>query len=296
LVVGAWALTACAPVDGLPTPTPSAPTPGLNLTLPGAARAAVDELAKMSKTPLAIKVTVTKTTATLTYVEDDAAVTLGWTDGVVTKIDSDVTYVGQTGFAVDEFNLADVGQMFGQAALLADSSQNQELQINEYNTGHVLMTVTTSPESQTIFFRPDATLISWLDFTTAAGVKEAISDVAAGRRQVIDLGLNDQGFYADATADATIIERQTRPARLPVYGALRNGTSTLTAFDPAAVDPAVVAKLLADAPAKAGKPETPATMIIDCRDSPGVPTIRVSVGLTAYAYTLDGTEVPKQGN
>ena len=227
----------------------------------------------------------------MTYIEDDKALTLGWQDGVISTVDSDVTYVGQAVFSVDSFNLADVGKMFAQAAALTGSSAKQELQINEYNTGRVLMTVTTSPESQTIFFRQDATIINWLDFSNPADIAEALRDVATGS-DVITVGLNDQGLYADARVDSSTIERIVRPAKLPAYSALRSASSDLTAFNPSVLNAATLASLLSDkAPTLTGNADAAATWVIDTRDNLGAPTTRLTVGLTTRVYNLAGTDI-----
>jgi len=264
------------------------------LSDPGAAQTAVNALVAQAGTDLAIRVAITDTTASMTYVSNNQAVTLDWQDGTVSPEDSDITYVGQAIFDVSSFNLSNVGQMFSQAATLTGSSTKQELQINEYNTGRVLMTVTTSPESQTIFFRQDATIINWLQFNTTAGVAEALKDIDTGT-DVITVGLNDQGLYADSIADPSTIQRVVRPAKLPAYSALRSGSSDLTAFDPSTLDAATLASLLSTkAPAIAGNPDPTATWVIDTRDHLGAPTIRLTVGPTTRVYDLAGDDITDQ--
>ena len=50
---------------------------------------------------------------------------------------------------------------------------NQNLQIVEYNEGTVLMTVSTKPESRTVFFRRDGSVVNHIDFATPTGMTEA---------------------------------------------------------------------------------------------------------------------------
>ncbi|MCL2489877.1 MAG: hypothetical protein FWF36_04010 [Propionibacteriaceae bacterium] len=293
VLVAGVGLVGCSVLPPVETPTPSVTPSGpqISLSQPGAAATVVGELVAKAGTNLAIRLVITDTTASMTFVQDDKALTLGWEDGVVQPVDSDITYVGQAIFAVDSFTLTDVGQMFAEAAALTGSSAKQELQINEYNTGKVLMTVTTSPESQTIFFRQDATIINWLSFETIAGVSEALRDVATGS-DVIAVGLNDQGLYADARVDPSTIERIVRPAKLPAYSALRSASSDLAAFNPDVLDATVLASLLAEkAPALSGNDEATATWVIDTRDNLGAPTIRLTVGLTTRVYDLTGTDI-----
>jgi len=292
-------LTACtqpSPPSPPPPPTPSPATAGttaarsVNLLNPGAARAGLNQLMVASGGSQAIRVTVTSALATLTYVTQDTAHTLQWDSGTITEIDSDVTYVGQTAFSLATFDLDDIGRFFAQAAALTGSSSRQELQINEFNNGRVLMTVTTTPESQTIFFRPDGSIIDWLSFTMAAGIREGLSDVTDGTTEVVAIGLTDQGLYADVAVSPTVIERRTRPTRLPAYSAQRTATALGPAFDPSLVDPYVVARLLSAAPADAARPDTTATMSIDAREG-GPPLIHINVGLASSTYTLAGEQI-----
>jgi len=297
-VVAAFALAACAapvPQNASTGPTITTPAPSYPpLSQPGAAQTAVNALVAQAGTDMAIRVAITDTTASMTYVDNDNAVTLDWQNGAVTTEDSDITYVGQAIFEISSFNLSDVGAMFKKAADLTGSSNNQQLQINEYNTGRVLMTVTTSPESQTIFFRQDATVINWLQFNTTAGVAEALSDVTTGAN-VIDIGLNDQGLYADTTVDSSTLQRVVRPAKLPAYSALRSGSSDLTPFNPAILNASTLASLLSvTAPELAGTPNPSASWVIDMRDHLSAPTIRLTVGPTTRVYNLAGTDITDQ--
>ena len=296
VLVAGVGLVGCSVLPPVNTPTPSVTPSGpqISLSQPGVAATIVGELVAKAGTNLAIRLVITDTTASMTFVQDDKAVTLGWQDGVVEPVDSDITYVGQAVFAVDSFTLTNVGQMFAEAAALTGSNAKQELQINEYNTGRVLMTVTTSPESQTIFFRQDATIINWLSFEAPAGVSEALRDVATGT-DVIAVGLNDQGLYADARVDSSTIERIVRPAKLPAYSALRSASSDLTAFNPNILDATMLASLLADkAPELSGNADATATWVIDTRDNLGAPTIRLTVGLTTRVYDLAGADITDQ--
>ena len=284
-------LTACSTVTPPSTPHVASAT---NLTTPGVAQNAISQLVSTAGTPAAIKVTIDETTASMTYIANDQAVTLGWDAGVVAPMDSDVTYVGQASFAVADFNLQDIGAMFGQAAALTGSNEHQQLQINEYNNGKVLMTVTTSPESQTIFFRADASLVNWLAFTTVSGVATGLADVDTDGTPVVAIGINDQGLYADALVGTSIIERHTRPTKLPTYSAQRSGTVNYPAFSPTALTPQVIAGLLSNSPTVFGKPSAHASLVIDSRDNIGTPVIRVTVGLTTRAYSLDGQDITDQ--
>ena len=195
-----WApLCLLAAPSALPTAAVSPTrTPVIDLTQDGNARRAVDELAARAGDGPVIRVTVNAFEATLTYLEpkdtplplktpspaaatDFQAVSLGWVGGVIEELDSDVAYIQQTTFSPADYNLEAVARMFRDAAAVSGSSSQQELQINEYNQGRVLMTVTTNPETSTVFFRHDASLISRLDFSTDNSAASCGQDLAAGR-------------------------------------------------------------------------------------------------------------------
>ena len=249
--------------------------------------------AKAGSAPV-IRITVTKLDATLTYVANQQAVTLDWDDGQDTPVDSGITYVDQQPFNPADFDLSDVGALFAQASTVAGSSTDQELQINEYNQGKVLMTVTTTPESQTIFFRPDGTMIDAVDFTTTAGIAEALADTAGDSNQIVQIGIDATQFWADIRIDQTTIEHRVRPPKLPAYTVTRNATTKNQTFAASQIDPAVVANLMATLPAKLGNPKSTISMVMDTRDGLGYPVMRFTVGLTTVAYTVDGTDITNQ--
>jgi hypothetical protein len=263
------------------------------LLLPGAAREALAVLQAQAGNAPILQVTVRAEQASLTYLntKTEEATTLVWEDGKWWEKDSGVLYVEQATFHLSDFNLEDVGAMFAAAATISGSSADQQLQINEYNEGRVLMTVTTSPESVTVFFRPDATLIRGLDFIVKADVAEALRDTC-NDVAVIAVGLGQQGFWADVRRDTDTIERFIRPAGLPTYSSLRNQSSNLTAFDPAVIDPAVVASLLNRLPALvADNPQATIEFTADTRDGVPVPKLYFTLGFTTLVYDLAGNPV-----
>jgi len=286
-------LTACGP--GV-TPSASTDPPGStpaapDLTVPGEAQRAVEALQVEARGNPVIRVTVRRSGATLTYVTDGQAVTLGWTGDAIAPIQSNVTYVDQQSFNPAAFFLDDLGALFRQAADVAGSAVAQELQINEYNPGRVLMTVTTTPESETVFFSPDGTMIPVLDLATAAGLSQAMADTTAGATRVIGLGLDSEGWWADVRVSATQVEHRVRPAKLPAYTVLRNERNTATPFAPGLADPAVIASLLAEMPQQLGRPATTITLTMDTRDALGYPVLRFSSGVAVLAFTPAGTDI-----
>lgn len=333
LAVAALGTTGCAP-SATTTSAPavssaSASATSQSLLKPGAARSAVDELVAAAGTHQAVKVDISATEASLSIVRNGQPLTWAWTDGVVGRAQSDIANVNQASFDPDTFNLDNVGELFQVAAQVSGSKQNQQLQIVEYNQGQVLMTVTTNPESATVFFRPDGTLVHSLDFTTAEGISEALRDCLGSATQAGVIGYRpDSGLYVELPGDQQgVITVVTRPKSLPRWAASEKGTLPQP-FDVSLVNPAVIANIIqlasagapvspdavtspsspgsggptSTSPTPSASPTGQATAsdessagsvqwVIDRRDKLAQPVLRVTAHGSTRAFTLDGTEV-----
>ncbi len=292
------------------TPTTVA-SPSTLLTQPGMARQAINALLKAADTDTVVKVDISAHEASLSIVRNDKPLTWAWEDGVVAPAESDIANIKQTSFEPRKFNIDNVGELFAEAAATAGSAQNQQLQIVEYNQGQVLMTVTTNPESATVFFRPDGTEVHHLDFTTSAGIREGLSDCLAGHTKVLAVGFDpDTGMYCDlgSTSEGVVTE-VSRPATLPPWSA-QVKKDTPDQFDAALIQPDVIAGLLAhwetadssgsasatptgsaSASASAGAQPPKFSWVIDRRDKLAQPVLRLSVRGTTHAYTVTGTDI-----
>lgn len=273
------------------SPTPS-PTPAPDLRRPGAARRAVGELLLASGGLPVIKLDVTSTEATLSALKGNKVVAWRWAKGKVLAVESDIQYIRQAPFSPDDYALDDLGGLFDQAARISGSRQDQELQLVEYGSGQVLMTVTTRPESATVFFRPDGTPINQLDFTTAEGFTEALRDVTEGQQEVSGLGWSaDGGLWADHAAKEDTITRVTRQARVPAWTADRRGNSESPTFRPGVVDPEVLARLVRELPQQTRQPGAAVSFEITRSEHLAMPLVRWKVGSTERTTTLGGTDV-----
>jgi hypothetical protein len=193
----------------------------------------VRELVSAAGTINAIKVEISVHEASLSIVSGMTATTWAWRNGKIAVVDSDTQYVGQKIFDPRDFDVSDIAGMFSTAAKLAKSDSGQQLQIVEYADRTVYMTVTTNPESLTVFFRQDGSLVSQVDLTTLSGIGEAYNDVVSSKRYVNALGIlpNQGGMYVDVAVLDTIV-RTVRQPRLPVRTTTRRETTTLAPFDP----------------------------------------------------------------
>lgn len=235
------------------TPTPT-PTPSLPLSFPiaaplldGGAASAVRQLHKVSGFRPALKLDVSRDDVTLTVLASDQEVrSYRWRDDVIESAETDVQYLQQTIFWPTDFALDNVSRIFDVAALLGTSSNSQVLQVVEYTPGRVYMSVTTSPESSTIFFRKDATVFRSLDTTSVADIREGVAEVTSTARLAYSVGFDAQkGYFAELPTRDGDIERRVRMANRPMFSSRHTGTSPLEPFSPGLLDPAAIARTIA---------------------------------------------------
>lgn len=284
--------TSTAPSSRTPTPTPSVPT--RDFLDAGEATAVVKELVAASGTINAIKVELSASEASMSVVSGMTATTWAWRNGKVAKVDSDTQFIGQAIFDPRDYNLSDLAGMFETAAGLAKSSSGQQLQIVEYADRAVYMTVTTNPESLTVFFHKDGRLVSQVDLTTLAGIQEAYDDVVGSKKAVNAMGIlgNQGGMYVDVAVLDTIV-RTVRQPRLPARTSTRRETTTLLPFDPAAVKPAIIAESLEKICAGLGTtaPQPGWTLVISTKDGTPAPRMYFTVNGAQKVMTLAGVDV-----
>ncbi|MGO4956576.1 hypothetical protein ACTQ49_04760 [Luteococcus sp. Sow4_B9] len=264
-----------------------------DLTQPGAARKAVGELVRAAGGLPVIKLDVSRSTATLSALKDGRIAAWQWDKGLVRPVESDIEYIQQATFSPADYQLDDLGQVFDTAAELSGSRQNQQLQIVEYDHGEVLMTVTTRPESRTVFLRPNGTPINQLDFSTAAGFEEAIRDTTKADVPVLAMGWHPEtGFWSDRPgAQKGVVRRTTRQARLPAWSSERKAASDGPAFLASSVDPDVLTRLVATLPAELGRPEATVTVEISRQHQMALPVMTFDVDGQKVVTTLSGTDI-----
>jgi len=202
----------------------------------------VAELHRVASELPALKLDVTATQATLTVLDhEDQVRTYRWRDGVISVADSDVQNLGQASFNPTTFPLGDLRRILDVAALHATSSENQVLQVVEYRGGEVYMTVTTRPESSTVFFHRDGTVVKALDTHSVADITSGLKAVTGATQVVLAVGFSPQeGYWADVPKGEGVIERRTRLGSLPTFTAQRTETLGLEPFDPLLLDASVI--------------------------------------------------------
>lgn len=265
------------------------------MTKPGVASRVVREIMAFAGDLPTVKVDVSKTVVTVTFVTPTQAIkAYSWVQGQITLVDSDVVYIAQATFDPRGYNFYDVGALFAKAAELGASTSEPQLQIVEHDPGEVLMTVTTRPESATVFFRKDGTPIRYVDFETSDGLAEGLQDAIGQRTATYAVGyLPGTGTWADlpGPSGGTILKR-IRPEKLPAYSALRNQTISWPTFDPQQIDARLISQLRANLRAKYQVSlSVPMTISVDGRYRRSAPTITFSFGGTTVVTDLKGTDI-----
>lgn len=267
---------------------------GHDLFTPGLAQSVVAQLIEAAGNRPVVRVVLNRTQARLTYVAaGQRPGSVVWQAGQITASDDGTDLVAAVSFDPNRFNLSDVATIFAAAAQIAGSDQKQELQINEYDHGQVLMTVTTSPESSTVFFDRAANAIPRLKLSSEADLAIGIGDVLANRLLVVAVGINatDQ-VWADLIASPGVLERRIRPANLPMYRSQRREEPRGEQFDVSLVDPAVLGLLLRTGPGLLDKPADAAVAITVSQPiGAASPQILVEVGGAQLITDLSGKPI-----
>ncbi len=168
-----------------------------------------------------------------------------WRDGIIESAVTDVQYLGQTIFWPTDVALDNIQLIFDNAALLGTSSSGQTLQVVEYRPGQVLMSVTTTPESDTIFFDRDGSVFRSLNITSVTDIRDGIDAVTRGTSRVYSVGFNDRlGYWAELPVGDDTTERRARMGNRPTFVSQRTGTPPLEPFDPDLIDPAILAQTI----------------------------------------------------
>ncbi len=276
--------SASASATASATATPSLPA-AHDLYVPGLAAEVVGQLAEAAAGRPIVRVVLDRTMARLTFVaEGDRPASVVWQAGVITPSDDGTDLVAAVAFDPARFNLSDVAALFSTAAEISGSRERQQLQINEYDHGDVFMTVTTTPESTTVFFDREGSPIPRLDLSVDADIARGLADVLNGRLLVVAVGITEsEQVWADLVTSPGVIERRIRPAKMPMYLAQRREEPNGEQFDVSVVDPAVLGNLLRSA----------ALMLEEDADSPVSLQVSQPAGSTVAQIVVDvaGSEV-----
>ena len=290
-VVGVTA--GCQPGNAAPPATASTTPAEPDFSRPGAALGMVQQLIAAAGTTRLIMVEIEVDTVSVSVLTDGRPVTWAYRGGTIGEVASDMAYVDQASFTIDDFNISDVGALFRAAAGASGSDENQTLQIVDYSGGQVMMAVSTVPESRTVFFNPDGSLLETLDFNTQGGITRGIAGAVGTRTSVHRLAVqSDVGAWVDFPGEKGRTVRRQRTEKVPVTTNVRAETLDLPLFDPRLVDPAAIWAVVDSV---VGSPEVPEgsawSVIVDDRDGAGVPRMHFSIGSRVLITDLGGNPV-----
>lgn len=265
------------------------------MTRPGVATRIINEIVAFAGQLPVVKVDVSRAVVTVTFVTQTQAIkAYSWINGAVIQVDSDVVNIAQSTFDPRDFNVSDVGSLFAQAERLGTSASEPQLQIVEYDPGEILMTVTTRPESATVFFRKDGTPIQRVDFETAAGLKQGMQDALGRRNLAYSVGYRGNAEIAiDLPGPSTgTVLRRIRQEKLPAYSAVRKDTIAWQPFDTALIDFDVISQVRANLRAKYEVSlTTPMSIVIDGRYNRSGPTVTYTFGSRTIVTDLHGVDI-----
>jgi hypothetical protein len=288
-------MTGCVPA---PTSAPTAAsspasTPaGPDFTEPGVAASMVTSLLTDAGSERALMVEIAKDRVQVSVLSAEGKpVTWAHRDGKSAEVPSDLAYVDQATFDVSRFNISNVGGLFRAAASMSGSEEDQSLTIVDYSGGEVVMSVSTLPESRTVFFNPDGSLLEPLNFDAPGGIVNGIKEAIGLQLTVYSVTVqSDQGAWADypGEKEGTTV-RRTRTAKVPVTTNTRNETSNLQVFLAARIHPDAVWKIVDAVRGTADVPEDAKwSVVIEDRDHTGVPRMYFTIGSKSVTTDLNG--------
>lgn len=285
-------LAGCGP--GTPTTGPSPSPSGPDFTAPGVAAAMVGRLLDRADSEYALMVEITARTVAVSVLDaEQSPVTWAYRDGEIGEVTSDLAYVDQATFAVSAFTISDVGALFRAAEGQSGSAENQSLTIVDYSGGEVMMSVSTVPETRTVFFTPDGALLPILDFDTPAGIAEGVRDAVGTRMNVSSITVDSaQGVTVEYPGEAGTTVRRTRTAKVPVTTNVIAQEVDQPPFLVSLVDPAAIWRVVDSARGTAEVPEgTRWSVVIDDREGLGTPRLHVSISSTVVTTDTEGNTV-----
>lgn len=238
----------------------------------------------------ALKLDVTVSSARLSVLDGQRRVlTYQWSDGVIDQATSDLQYLGQHTFDPDDFPLDAVAQMFDIADLLGVAGQ-LVYQVQDYRGQQVVQTVSSAPETTTVFFRSDATAVPVLGTMTAPDMLMGIHAVVDGAPAVLELGFSPvRGYWAVVDgADGTRV--RTRKDGIPTFEAPAQavGMDQRSAFDPTLFDPVVLARAIAE---RQRTPDEQCEVIVQVRAPLTTPSARIDCQGQVHFVAPDGSSL-----
>lgn len=285
-----------APASPSPSPTPSPwgadklphdlPVEG-NLAQGDNAAKVVAALHEAAAGLPAVKLDVTLTQATLTSLTPDKnVVSFRWSDGVLDATSTDFQYLGQATFDPDDYPLKSLGRMFDVADLRGVHG-DPIYQVQEYREGQVFQTVSSLPETATVFFLLDGSAVPDLGVSTTVDITDGLAAVTKDARNITQFGFStERGFWADIPDKDGILTR-TRVGAVPTFET-RRSEAPGEGFDPELIDPKGISKALAQFREEPGQA---CSATIDKSLGRSMPVITAVCGGETFYADLEGRDM-----
>lgn len=256
----------------------------------GSAGEVVAKLQEVSGGLPVLKVDLTAKKASLTVLRPDKSVqSYRWEANEITRVDSDLQYLDQATFNPSEYPLDSLGRMFDIADLRGVRGE-LVLQVVEYREGQVVMTVTSRPESKTVFFLKDGSAVASLGLTSVADIATGVKEVIADTPEVYAVTLSPTlGYGADLPdGQEGVVLNRTRPTDMPVFETRRTESPGNALFDPALIKPEGLAKAIARSQSA---PDQACTVTIDMSLQRSAPVAKLECGGETHYADMDGRDM-----
>lgn len=285
-----------ASVTPSPTPTPSLladedlplrfPITG---TLLSEADRVVERLHDAAGNLPVLRINLTPDHARLTaLLPDKSVVSYQWLADEITRVDSDIEYLGQTTFDPADYPLESAARMFDIADLKGVRG-DLILQVVEYRSGQVTITITSRPETETVFFRTDGSAVGELGVTSVADITAGLGEVLGEATEAYAVGFDPvRGYWADLPDEPGVVLTRMRVGGVPAFETRRAETPTAEIFDPSTIRPAALAKAIAHTQAGPGEP---CAVVIDMSLGRSAPVVRVDCEDTVGYADLEGRDM-----
>lgn len=192
----------------------------------------------------ALKLDVTPESATLTVLTiDHQVLAYQWSNDALDSATTDFQYLKQSTFTPTDYPLASIGTMFKEAQRLGVEG-DLVYQIQEYGHGSITQSISSRPETTTVFFRPDATPVPSIGVETAHDVAIGLEAVTKGLSRITQFGFSkERGYWAFAPDGEQLVTR-IRKDQVPTFETRKSGTSEDTPFDASLIDPAAAVQAI----------------------------------------------------
>lgn len=299
--LAALLLAGCTPLgEGILPPSPSpatSPSPRPSDKLPTTfvvngpltegtnAKHVVSALHHVAENYPVLKLDVTATSATLTALDpQQKVINYRWEDNKIDRTISDYAFFNQATFDPRDFPLENISAMFDTADLLGVRG-SLVYQIQQYRDLLVVQSVSSRPETKTVFFQRNGAAVAQLGTTSAQDIIQGLTTVIGDAPELLEVGFSPSRGYWAEFEQGNIRRIRHRTANLPLF---RLASFSLEAKDPFqanTIDPAIIA-------AAVERYRGNGSCEVMIRRSEDEPVAQLTCPEGTHRIRLDGAELP----